>query len=321
VRHDRRVPSASRTDRASWANAAYDVGWRILHDRERATDAAVHGVQVIAIADPASAILLATRRRALELLAASDDERPAIDDSDGVSFVHDATAATDEISAAEVAWGAAEAMGPSDASLIDLHLRFGVPAGTLADAAGTDPSEADEWIRRLQGRLEGALASWRIFNDGKPRCESLSAILEEEDNPTFGPRTGRHIAKHAVGCETCRSAMVDGGGSGVDDFALAPILRAPAAVHEAVPATVTTSVPDDDPIDTDAPLAEPAVPPQIVRAGSERRTERRMAVPPAEPSTDLDDVGGPGLLAGIVLGIVISVILIAGVTAWVLTSS
>jgi len=298
------VPKASRTDRAAWANAAYDVAWRILHDRDAATAAAVEGVVVEAIADPASAILIATRNRALELLAGDPAPRPSIDESGGVVFALGVDAASDQFAGARQAWGAAEAMGPEDASLVDLHLRFAVPAGTLADDVGTAPEEAVDLLDRLRGRLEGAHASWRIWHDGRPRCEELSAILDEAEIRTFDPITGRQIAKHAVACEVCRATMADTNMSGVEAFTRAPVLRAPAAVHDAVPGT---------------PAEPTAVLPEIT---PEPEPEPAPEMPDAAATgADFDsDVGGPGLVAGILLGIVIAVIIVAGVTAWVLTS-
>lgn len=301
--HDRTVLTASRTDRAAWANAAYDVAWRILHDRDAATTSAIHGVGIDAIADPASAMLIASRRRALELLTSREGARPGVHESGGVAFVHDAGSNTDEVTAADQAWGAVEAMGPLEASLVDLHLRFGVPAGTLADELETDPEHAADHLERLRGRLEGALASWRLWNDGHPRCDDLTAQLNPIESPSFDPTTGREIAKHAVGCELCRSNMTDGGAGGLDAFVHAPVLRAPAAVHDAVPKAHKATVFVD---------AERAGESGASRSEPDQPTERGVDVDP--------DVGGPGLFAGIILGIVLSVVIVAGVTAWVITS-
>lgn len=302
------MSSASRSDRRAWADAAYDVAWRILHDRDAAIATAIHGLQIEAIADPASAVLIETRRRALELLTEHERPRTATDESAGVAFVHDSDSLTDAIHAADHAWGAAEAMGPEDASLIDLHLRFGVPAGTLADAVGTEPEKAAEQLARLRGRLEGALATWRIWHEGRPRCDALAELIDEAGISSFGTDTGRTIAKHAVGCAICRAAMTDGSGSGLDDFVRAPVLQAPAEVAETVPISSTRSV-----------FAVEDQPPAW------------NLVPTDEPDDDIDqdddrdraptnDISGPGVFAGIALGVVIALLIIAVVAAWVLTS-
>lgn len=336
------MPLPSRSDRDAWASPAYDVAWRILHDRDGAVAAASEGLKapVEGTADPASAVLVATRSRALAMLADRSGHRPPVEATPGLAFEHDDVddAGTEDlILRVERAWGAAEAMGPADASLLDLHLRFEVPAAVIAETLQTTEEAAQGQLARLRGRLEGALASWYLWNSGRPRCDDLDADLRGAglDRATVGgvggsfdAATGRAIAKHAVSCDACRRAMGEDGPAPVSSFADAPVLRAPGAVRAATPGrgrastsvfvdaetaatavTETTAPPDDTGVSDDTTAVLPAV------TASEEPPDTHEE--PVADDGDRDGDGGPGVLAGIVVGLLLALVIVGAVTAWV----
>ena len=137
-----------------WFDPCVDVAYRILHDADEAADVAQH---TFLAARPGTSggprrgapfgtwALRTTRDEALNRRSrhwrSPPPERPP----------RAASGARDE--AAEVAWAAFAALGASDASALDLHLRHDFSVADVAEALGVSVNEAHQLLFRLKRRL------------------------------------------------------------------------------------------------------------------------------------------------------------------------
>jgi RNA polymerase sigma factor (sigma-70 family) len=234
-----------------WFDRVHDVAWRIVRDRDTAMEVSqdvflVTWQKLGTIEQPASFggwLLRTARNRALNRLArerrtvalGNEETTMEIDRHAGSRGPGDTTAAgaaADEH--VDLVWAAAQALGPRDASLLDLHLRHGLGAAELAEALEVTPNNAHQLLFRLKGKLEGAIRAWVLWRDGRPACDALGRALASAGVTRFGAEAVRATSRHVAGCEACAErqqtrlspqAMF----AAVPVLAVAPLVKAQAA--------------------------------------------------------------------------------------------
>jgi RNA polymerase sigma factor (sigma-70 family) len=220
-----------------WFDRSYDVAWRIVRNRDTAAEVAqdtflVAWQKLDTLRDPEAFggwILRTARNRALNRLE-REGRSLAFDTDDTVTMIdldRSAVDVADEIVRREqhdLVWAAAAALGERDASVLDLHLRHDLDPGQIAELLHITPNAAHQTLFRLRKRLEGAIRSYVLWNDGRPQCGELVELLEAEGVASFGPSAVKVISRHVTECSLC-------------DERHASVL-APASMFAAVPLVV-----------------------------------------------------------------------------------
>jgi len=164
-------------------------------------------------------ILLATRSAALT--RRSTQPTPA-----GARTVDPDQPASASRHRVELAQAGAAVLGADDTSALDLHLRHGVAADTLAPTLGVSDADAPRRLARLRSRLDDALAAFTLWRGGDPACAELAAALH--DGTTLGGGAFDIVAfdaveTHRATCAECsrrHRAIVNPAGM----FATAPVV-------------------------------------------------------------------------------------------------
>jgi RNA polymerase sigma factor (sigma-70 family) len=220
-----------------WFDRSYDVAWRIVRNHDTAAEvaqdtflAAYNKLDTLRDADAFGGWVLRTaRNKALNRLE-REGRSMAMDTDDTVGLIdlgRSAADVADDIVRQEqhdLVWAAAAALGERDASILDLHLRHDLDPSEIAEALDISPNAAHQTLFRLRKRLEGAIRSWVLWEDGQPTCGELAQALEAADVTAFGPSAVRTISRHVAECDLC-------------DEKHAAILT-PAAMFSAVPILV-----------------------------------------------------------------------------------
>ena len=153
------------------------------------------------------ALLLATRQRSLEHLAAHGWQPPGSVAVHTTDAVDDAALANGPRDSAVIryrvvlAHAAAAVLGAGNTSLIDLHVRHSVDADALCDALGVDSAAAPVRLAKLHTRLGEAMAAFTLWNDGRPVCAELNAQLIDTD--VFDRAVFDTIGRHRETCTRC----------------------------------------------------------------------------------------------------------------------
>ncbi len=120
---------------------------------------------------------------------------------------------TEEISDARdrqsLVWAAAAALGPRDASLLDLQLRHQLSPAEIADELDLTANNAHQLLFRLRGKLGDAVTNHQLWRDGSPRCPELAALI---DGDPFDSGTNKIVQRHSTRCDVCapeRARVVD----------------------------------------------------------------------------------------------------------------
>lgn len=229
-----------------WFARVNDVAYRIVRDREVAADvaqdaflAAWTGLDRLEQVDSFGGWLLRiARNRALNRLERERRSIPVGDEETTVldrSGPDDDQASTEAARAedAELVWTAAAALGPRDASVLDLHLRHGLSAAEIAEELGVAPNAAHQTLFRLRSRLGDAVRACVLWRGGSPACSTLDRELAAAGAGAFGAATARTIRAHAADCVTC-TARQESRLSPEALFAAAPLLLVDDAVRDTV---------------------------------------------------------------------------------------
>lgn len=310
-----------------WYDRVYDVARNIVRRPELAADVAqdalVAAWQQVDRLDDVNAfggwLLRITRHKALDALrretraTATDTEIVGALGDQGAPNPAGTVATGDPVTAAEAAdtaalvWAAAAALGPRDASLLDLHLRHGLTPAELAVDLEVEPNHAHQLVFRLRKRLEDAIGSFLLWRGGRPACVALAAAT----GPTtaFDERTAGIIRRHERGCEACRGERGERTRPAAL-FAATPIVAAPlvfrtraahALAAEGVPVRTKPAALEPAP----SPSATDAAEPPAADARSSARTRGALAavavvvavvsllVADAVRAPDLATVAGP----------------------------
>lgn len=242
-----------------WFDRCWEVAWRILHDRDLASDVAqdtllVAWQQLDRLQQPGSFggwLLRIARNRALDRLARERRAVPVADhhqlepavSGDRESRPEEAFAREQEH---DLVWAAAAALGERDASLLDLHLRHGLEPGELADELGITPNAAHQAVFRLRRRLGQTVRAWLLWRHREPTCVVLRAELAAAGERPFGADTVRLVRRHVATCEACAEEH-DRVAAPAALFSAAPLIAAPALLRsDALAALADAGVPVGD---------------------------------------------------------------------------
>ncbi|HEX6310935.1 MAG TPA: sigma-70 family RNA polymerase sigma factor, partial [Acidimicrobiia bacterium] len=94
---------------------------------------------------------------------------------------------------------AAAALGPRDATVLDLQLRYGLEPAELAGALGVSHNAAKQVVHRVRRRLGDAIRARVLWRGGSPRCDELRDALRDAGTAGFGAAAARVINRHASG--------------------------------------------------------------------------------------------------------------------------
>ena len=235
-----------------WFDRVWDVAWHVVRDREVAAEVAqdvflVAWQRIDDVREPAAFggwLLRTSRNRALNRLERERRTMPAGGAGDPMMAAlpggdPDPAAAAEDRDRDELVWAAAAALGERDASVLDLHLRHGLPPGEIAEALDVTPNHAHQLLFRLKERLATAIRSWVLWRHGVPRCADLRAALAGAGIAAFGPDAVRAIGRHAGDCEAC-IADRDEVLAPERLFAMVPIAVAPPLLKAKVAAALET---------------------------------------------------------------------------------
>ena len=285
-----------------WFDRSYDVAWRIVRNRDTAAEvaqdtflAAYTKLDTLRDADAFGGWVLRTaRNKALNRLE-REGRSSAMDTEDTVGIIDRGAAAADAADAVvrqeqiDLVWAASAALGERDASILDLHLRHDLDPGEIAEALDITPNAAHQTLFRLRRRLEGAIRSWVLWEEGSPACGALSEQLDSAGVESFGPAAVRAISSHVAECDTC-------------DEKHAAVLS-PASLFAAVPMVVVASGVREA---AAAALADQGVPidPEAV---SQAEHPPETSVEPGPPGQ-----GGAGIATKVLAGVGVTVLFVAG---------
>jgi DNA-directed RNA polymerase specialized sigma24 family protein len=180
----------------------------------------------------------------------------------------------------ELAGAMTAALGASDASLLDLHVRHGFDVHAIADALGLSHNEAHQLLFRLKRRLGAAVRAWVLWPDshrGQPGCEGLQAAVESSGVRSFGPDAVQVIGHHTRACRQCQGRQT--------------LRSSPEAMFAALPVVPAGSLLRDRTIAAleSAGLAlEPAAPPRAERPDSPTPTPTPTPTPSTSPTSTAD---------------------------------
>ena len=264
-----------------WSTRVVDVAYRIVRDREVAAEvaqdaflAAWTGLDRLEQAESFGGwVLRIGRNRALNRLERERRSVPVGDEeatemldrrTDPGDEAGDAAARTED---AELVWAAAAALGPRDASVLDLHLRHGLAPAEIAEELGVTANTAHQVLYRLRARLGDAVRACVLWRAGHPACPELADVVAAAGIDAFGATAVRTISAHAEGCDACTRRQ-EGRLSPDALFAAIPLLVVAPEVLAAIrsglaDAGVPIDAPppaeppaDDDAVDGDDPSSE-----------------------------------------------------------------
>jgi RNA polymerase sigma factor (sigma-70 family) len=303
-RDDAQLVAAARTDEPEafgplaqrWFDRCYDLAWHVLHDRELAADVAQDALltawqQLDRLERPEAFggwLLRITRNRALDVLrrevkaVPTDDATRLEPREDETVVIGDPVMSYVREQQHDLVWAAAAALGPRDATLLDLHLRHGLEPHELASELGVAPNAAHQALFRLRKRLGTAIRAWLLWRDGEPDCVVLRAELLAAGLERFGPELVRLVDRHATSCEDC-TAERERVTAPASLFSVVPVVAAPLALRQVrfdrlaeagvpIAATSDPSAPVEPPDATEPPdamdLPGAADPPPGAEAGA-----------------------------------------------------
>jgi len=224
VRHNGAAPAAGgelaafRQLLERWFDPCVDVAWQVLHDVDAAAEVtqdafatAWHAHLARKPADEAGTLLMrATRDSALGRLAQQRHAEPGSEPwpSSGAPALGDQPGRD---RGADLLRAVSAALGESDASVLDLHLRHGFSVDQVAHALGAPRNDTQQLLMQLKRRLGRAVRAWALWRDGRPDggpdatgCAELGLALDENGVRAFGPEAVTVIARHAKACERCQ---------------------------------------------------------------------------------------------------------------------
>lgn len=149
------------------------------------------------------------------------------DDLVGSNRVLETESISDAHDQQNLVWAAAAALGPRDASLLDLQLRHQLSPAEIAEELDLTANNAHQLLFRLRKKLGDAVANHLLWRGGAPRCEELAALVEGDP---FDAAINKLVQRHSSRCDTCgpeRERVVDP----TKLFASVPIAVAPLLVR------------------------------------------------------------------------------------------
>ncbi len=289
-----------------WSTRVVDVAYRIVRDREVAAEvaqdaflAAWTGLDRLERAESFGGwVLRIGRNRALNRLErerrsvpVGDEEATEVLDRDA----HDDEAGDAAARAEDAAlvWAAAAALGPRDASVLDLHLRHGLAPAEIAEELGVTPNTAHQVLFRLRNRLGDAVRASVLRRAGHPASAVLGAAVAAARITPFGADAVKVIGVHAAGCPDCAGRQ-EARLSPEALFAAVPLLTVAPDVLAAIRAGLA---------DAGVPIGEPPVP-----SSSSSPSAASPSAPSASPSSSDGPPSRTGALVGAAVGVLVLVV-------------
>jgi RNA polymerase sigma-70 factor (ECF subfamily) len=103
----------------------------------------------------------------------------------------------------DLVWTSATALGPTEYSLLDLHIRRDLSAAELATRLGVSRGSMNTRLSRLRDSLEESVAVALLMRRGRDDCAQLNAILSARGSGEVGRETRRVVQMHLQECELC----------------------------------------------------------------------------------------------------------------------
>lgn len=224
-------------------------------------------------------ILLATRTAALDRRTARPVPATA------------ATSGIDQPSSAsrhrvELAQAGAAVLGADDASVLDLHLRHGLGAETLAAPLGVAADDAPQRLARLRSRLDDALAAFTLWRGGSPACAGLAAALNDGttlDDGRFDIVVFDVVGAHRATCADCarlhRSIV-----NPIGMFATAPVMAVAPSMRDRMLSSNDAASPTPEPVAPVPRRDSDDTPTALLWAAADLPARPRTAAPAPAPA-------------------------------------
>jgi RNA polymerase sigma factor (sigma-70 family) len=116
-----------------------------------------------------------------------DDPAAAVGDAQIVALVREAAAA----------------LGPRDAEVLDLQLRYQLTPAEVGQVLDLNRNAANQLCHRVRARFAGAFGARMLWGNGQPKCAALQAELTAAGVDRFGTDAVPLISRHADECLTC----------------------------------------------------------------------------------------------------------------------
>jgi RNA polymerase sigma factor (sigma-70 family) len=244
----------------TWYDRVWNVALRIVHDREVAAEVAQdtflsawRNLRTLDNVDAFGGWLLRIARNAsfnrarkegrsspvddqgltvIEASGASHASAPAgfgVEDRARVADDPEAVAADGELVA--LVRASAGALGPRDAEVLDLQLRYGLSPAEIGEVMGMNRNAANQLCHRIRQRFAGAVRARVLWKGDRPACDALAELLASAGIATFDGEAVTIADKHAEACDQCSerrelrlqpSAM----------FAAVPLVAAPVLLKQ-----------------------------------------------------------------------------------------
>lgn len=215
-----------------WFDRVYNVVLRIVRDRETAAEVTQDAFlsawrKLDGLEDPASFggwLLRIGRNGALNRAGrearstAIDQEGLAVIESHGGSPVSapqgfdvgahlahfdDPATAVGDAQVVALVREAAAALGPRDAEVLDLQLRYQLTPAEVGQVLDLNRNAANQLCHRVRARFAGAFGARMLWGDGTARCAALQAELVAAGVSRFGTDAVPIITRHADDCPIC----------------------------------------------------------------------------------------------------------------------
>lgn len=205
-----------------WFDRVHDLSRRIVRDDgiagEVAQDAFLKAWTKLDSLDDVDAfggwLLRIARNGSLNRLekerrTVSVDDQTMAAAADARAPEHDPLARMDQAARIDLVWDAAAALGPRDASVLDLHLRHGLTPAELAEELGCTPNNAHQVLFTMRKRLATSVKALVLWRAGHPTCDDLRQGLAAAGLTSFGGPMVKAIDRHAGSCDLCSGERED----------------------------------------------------------------------------------------------------------------
>ncbi len=205
-----------------WFDRVHDLSRRIVRDEgiagEVAQDAFLKAWTKLDSLDDVDAfggwLLRIARNGSLNRLekerrTVSVDDETMTAAADARAPEYDPLARMDQAARIDLVWDAAAALGPRDASVLDLHLRHGLTPAELAEELGCTPNNAHQVLFTMRKRLATSVKALVLWRAGHPTCDDLRQGLAAAKLTAFGGPMVKAIDRHAGSCDTCSGERED----------------------------------------------------------------------------------------------------------------